>query len=136
MRTDRHIGIHKAWIVGATILSLSMLWFMSVPSVAHAQAETVCSVHIEADGEFVSVFTNQPQNFNLAVLVPREREVSVPMLCEGVSLLALGLTNQEKKGIVVSVQVRNNDGVVICSQEPFTMRAFGARGVTFADCGL
>jgi hypothetical protein len=123
------------WLVVLTMGSLILLWSLSVPSVARAQQpNNICVLQIVAEGEVLSIVTDQPQNFNIAVLVPPGKSTNVPVTCDLLSTLSLAVSNQKNKNINVVAQVFTNDGVLICSKGPYLLSVNGGRGITFADC--
>jgi hypothetical protein len=125
------------WIVVIMAVSLSMLGLVSIP-LAEAQtgASTVCVLQITADGSFLSVLADQAQNINIAVLVPedKDKKVNIPITCESLETLGLGVTNQQNKNINIVVQALTHQGVSICSKGPFLLPVNGGRGVSFSDC--
>jgi hypothetical protein len=123
------------WIVVMAVVCLSLLWSLSVPMPAKAaDPGNICVVKIVAEGEVLSILADQPQNFNIAVLVPPGKSTNVPVTCDLLDTLSLGVSNQKNNNINVAVQVFTNDGVLICSKGPFLLPVNGGRGITFADC--
>ena len=124
-------------IIAIMAVSLSLLGLVSIP-LAEAQtgAGTVCVLQITADGSVLSVLVDQPQNFNIAVLVPedKDKKVNIPITCESLETLGLGVTNQKNTNVNFSVQVLTNQGALICSKGPFLLAVNGGRGVVFSDC--
>jgi len=98
------------------------------------QPGEICVVQIVAEGEVLSILADQPENFNIAVLVPSGKSTNVPVPCDLMSTLSLAVSNQKNNNINVAVQVFTNDGVLICSKGPFLLPVNGGRGITFADC--
>jgi hypothetical protein len=125
------------WIVVIMAVSLSMLGLVSIP-LAEAQtgAGTVCVLQITADGPVLSVLVDQPQGFNIAVLVPedKDKKVNIPITCESLETLGLGVTNQKNVNVNFAVKVLTNQGASICSKGPFLLPVNGGRGVSFSDC--
>ncbi len=126
---------HRLWMMVITMVSLSLLWSLSVPSVARAQQSSdICVVQIAAQGKVIGIFANTPQNFTIAVLVPTFQKANVPVPCDLLSTLSLAVANQEAHDTTVNLQVFTHDGVSICVKDGFTVPVNGGRGATFADC--
>jgi hypothetical protein len=125
------------WIVVVMAVSLSMLGLVSIP-LAEAQTGpgTVCVLQITADGSFLSMIVDQLQDLSIAVLVPedKDKKVNIPITCENLETLGLGVTNQQNKNVNFSAQVLTNQGELICSKGPFMLAVNGGRGVSFSDC--
>jgi hypothetical protein len=128
----------RRWIVMLTVLSLTVLWSFGGFSVARADnPNAICILQIasaQAGGKIFSVLTNQPQNFNVAITLPLSKIVNVPLPCDGVATLALGMANQTNNSVNVAIQLFTTDGVSFCSKGPFTVPAHGAYGTIFSDC--
>ena len=134
MKKSRGLNCSR-WMIVITVLSLSMLWSMSVPPVASAAGPgDVCVVGIEAGGDVLAIFTDVPVNFNIAVLVPPDKTTNVPVACDGLGTLGLGVANQANRNVLVSVLVFDHKGVLFCVKDAVKIRENGARGFTFADC--
>jgi hypothetical protein len=128
----------RRWVVMLTVLSLTVLWSFAGFSVARADnPNAICVLQIasaQAGGKIFSVLTDQPQNFNIAITLPLTKVVNVPLPCDGVETLALGMANQTDSSVNVDIQLFTTDGVLFCSKGSFTLPAHGARGTLFSDC--
>ena len=127
---------YRWWLV-LLVLSLSLVGSMSMPSVTTAgAASAVCTIRISGNGDVLAVFSSPPMNFNVAVSVPADNDVVVPVLCEDLpGSLGLGVANQQNDGAVtVTVIVSDKDGVPFCDKGSFTIAPGGARGLTFGSC--
>jgi hypothetical protein len=125
----------RRWMVVIAVLSLSLLWSLSVPSMAKAQAPgAICVLQLIADGEVLGIIADSPQNFNLAVALPQDKNVNVPIQCDRLDSLALAVSNQKNSNTNFVAQVFTHEGGLICSKGPFLVSVNGGRGVTFADC--
>jgi hypothetical protein len=83
----------------------------------------------------MAVFTTPPTNFAVTVLVPPDKDVLVPVLCDDLGVIGAGVTNQEKnKEVAFRVRVFDNNGIWFCEKGPFALPVRGSRGLTFADC--
>jgi hypothetical protein len=89
---------------------------------------------INADGNLVSTLADKPVGFTTVVLVPPSEDVNVPILCDSLGSLALGVSNQADQAVTVNLAVFSNEGQSICTKQPFSLPVNGGRGVTFADC--
>ena len=127
--------MHRTWMVGSAVVTLSFLWSLGMPSVISAQAPgSICVLKIAADGGLFNTIVDVPQNFNIAVSLPLRRAVNVPILCESLGSLALAVANNEPYPTTFNTQVFTNHGVSICVKGDFEVPVNGGRGVTFADC--
>jgi hypothetical protein len=126
---------HRFGKVAITVMSLGLLCILGVPTAARADDPgAICVLKLVAEDKVVSVLANNPQNFNLAILVPEADSISIPIRCDLLDTLALGVANQANNNINVAVQIFTSDGGLICSKGPFLLAVNGGRGVTFADC--
>jgi hypothetical protein len=125
----------RLWVVVITVVSLSLLCSLSVPSVARAQQPgNICVLHITSNGNVLGVLVNAPQDFSIAVLIPSTKSTNVPVVCDLLSTIALAVANQEQHNTTVSLQVFTHDGALLCNLDPFTLPVNGGRAVDFADC--
>jgi hypothetical protein len=123
------------WMRIIASVSLITLCLMGTFSIASAQAPgAVCVLRLVAEGEVLGVLVDAPQNFNTAVLLPGDKDVNVPVLCDQLSTLGLAVTNQKNTNVNFAVQVFTNQGSPICTKGPFLLQVNGGTGVTFADC--
>lgn len=134
MRT-RGERLHRRWLVVIAGVVLSLLWSISMASVSSAQAPgAVCVLKIDANGRIMGILVDQPNNFNIAVLVPDFRSVRAPVLCSGLNSLALAVANQEAHDTAFSVELFTHEGESFCFKNGFGLQVNGGTGVTFADC--
>ena len=118
-----------------TVVSLSLLWSLAVPSFARADCPgCICTLKITTDGNVVSTLANKPVGFTTVVLVPPSEDVNVPILCDSLESLALGVANQTDQAVTVNLEIFSNEGQSICTKQSFSLPVNGGRGVTFADC--
>jgi hypothetical protein len=123
------------WMRIIASVSLITLCLMGTFSIASAQAPgVVCVLRLVAEGEVLGVLVDAPQNSNTAVLLPADKDVNVPVLCDQLSTLGLAVTNQKNTNVNFAVQVFTNQGSPICTKGPFLLQVNGGTGVTFADC--
>ena len=123
------------WVVMMSILGLSMLGTIDLPPVAAQTGPgTLCVLQIAADGTVMGVLADQAENFNIAVLVPADKKMNVPVTCSSLETLGLGVSNQKSSNVNVTVQVLTHDGGLICSKGPFQLAVNGGRGFIFSDC--
>jgi hypothetical protein len=134
MENITRILCHR-WIIVITIMSLTMLELIGIASVrAQTGSGTICVLQVAADGDVLSVLVDQTQNFNVAVLVPSGKKVNVPITCESLATLGLGVSNQKNNNVNFAAQVLTHDGEVICTKGPYQLNVNGGRGVIFSDC--
>jgi hypothetical protein len=135
MRRDTSTVRCKWWLV-VVICSLTLVASMSIPAVATAQtAGAICTVRVSGNGLLMSVFTLLPSNLAATAAIPADKDVVMPMLCDDLDSLGLGVANQEKsKEVTVDVQVFDHNGFMFCDKGSFTLRPWGGLGVTFASC--
>jgi hypothetical protein len=101
-------GLRHRWLVVIGVVVLSLLWSTSMVSVCSAQAPgAVCVLKIDANGRLMGILVDQPNNFNIAILVPEFTSVRAPVLCSGLSSLALAVANQEDYDTAFSVELLN-----------------------------
>jgi hypothetical protein len=125
----------RGWVLVLMLVSVSLLWSLSVPAVTHADtAGAICILQVLSTGRVLSVLVDQPQNINIAVLVGEDREFNVPVLCDSLKSLSLALANQENHSVDFSTQVFTNKGKLTCFKDGFPIAVNGAIGITFADC--
>ena len=123
------------WVVVLAVLGVSIVAISNIaPVAAQTGSGTVCVLKIIAEGEIFSVLVDQPQNFNLALGIPKDKNISIPIPCDSLSTLALGVSNQKSNNVNVATQVFTHDGELICAKGPFLLDVNGGRGITFADC--
>jgi hypothetical protein len=128
-------GLRHRWLVVIGVVVLSLLWSISMVSVCSAQAPgAVCVLKIDANGRLMGILVDQPNNFNVAMLVPEFRSVRAPVLCSGLSSLALAVANQEDHETAFSVELFTHQGESLCSKGGFGLQVNGATGVTFTNC--
>jgi uncharacterized delta-60 repeat protein len=95
--------------------------------------DRVCVVQILAGGEVVGVLRHN--RFNIAVLVPGDNHLNVPVRCQDLEALALAMANQEPFAVNAHVTVFSQDGAALCSRGPFTLGEHGGREVVLgSDC--
>ena len=127
--------LHRRRLVVIAGVVLSLLWSMSMVSVCSAQAPgAVCVLKIDANGRLVGILVDRPNNFNIALLMSDFMSVRAPVLCSGLSTLALAVANQEAHDTAFSVELFTHDGELFCSKGGFGLQVNGGAGVTFADC--
>jgi hypothetical protein len=123
------------WMVVIAVVSLSLLWSLTVPSKAKAQAPgAVCVLQLIADNEVLGILVDTPENFNIAVALPLNKKVNMPVPCDRLDSLALAVSNQKNNNVNVAAQVFTHNGGLICSKGPFLIPVNGGTGITFADC--
>jgi hypothetical protein len=124
------------WTVVIAVVSLSLLCSLAAPRFAGADCPgCICTLKIVAEDKVVSILTNNPQDFSLAILVPPADNINVPILCDSLGTLALGVANQSDQNINMAAQIFTNEGgSAICVKGPFLLAVNGAVGMTFADC--
>jgi hypothetical protein len=126
---------HRRWMIVLTLVSLSLLWSYAMPSMARADAPgAICTLKIAADGKVVGNVANRPRGFDIVALIAETEAVNVPVLCDSLKSLALSVANQENQQVTVNLEIFSQDGVSICTKEPFSLAVNGGRGATFADC--
>ena len=125
----------RRWVLMLTALSLSMLWSVGGPSVESAEEPgALCVLNVVAEGKVLSIMVNQPQDFNVALMLPISTDVSAPVPCDDVKSLAVAVANQTNTNVNVAMQILAHDGTLICSKGPFVLAVNGGRGFTFTDC--
>jgi hypothetical protein len=125
---------HRRLVVIAGVV-LSLLWSMSMVSVSSAQAPgALCVLKIDATGRLVGILVDQPVSFNSAMLLPEFRSIRAPVLCSGLSSLALAVANQEAHNTAFSVELFTHEGESFCFKDGFRLQVNGGTGLTFADC--
>jgi hypothetical protein len=124
------------WGLVVVICSLTLVASMSIPAVATAQtAGAVCSIRVSGNGLLMSVFTLLPTNLATTATVPADKDVLMPVLCDDLDAIGLGVANQEKsREVTFDVQVYDHTGIKFCDKGLFTLFPQGAAGVTFASC--
>jgi hypothetical protein len=135
MKSIKCMSKQQSWLVLAC-LGLCLLVTMSVPALATAQgAGSMCTIRIFGNGNLMAVFTLPPTNFAIAALVPPDTDVVVPVLCDDLGQLGLGVASQEKnKTVTFNVRVFDHNGIIICNKGGFSIPPRGGTGVTFASC--
>jgi hypothetical protein len=105
------------------------------PPLPIANQPQVCVVQVVANGAVVSEFANHPTNPTLAVLVPPATATNVPVSCQDLMSIGLGVANQEVSPVSLQITVFTHQGTALCTRGPFTLSEHGARGVVFgSDC--
>src|SRR5215467_12549200 len=97
----------RRWIVMAVVLSLIVVGSFGGFSVVSAQNPgAICVVQIASSGgKVLSTLVNQPQDFNIAIVTPMSKVVNVPVLCDGVQTLGLGIANQADNNVKVRINL-------------------------------
>jgi hypothetical protein len=127
--------LSSRWIRVIATVSLITLCLMGTFSISSAQVPgAVCVLRLIAEGEVLGVLVDAPQSFNVAVLIPSEKNVNVPVLCDQLSTMGLAVTNQKSTNVNFAVQVLTHQGNPICTKGPYLLPVNGGTGVTLADC--
>jgi hypothetical protein len=117
------------------IVGLGVSWAITPPPMAiAADAGAICVLKIAADANIVGILANKPKAFDMTVLVPKDSDVNVPILCATLKTLSLAVTNQGTTDISFSSQVFTNQGVPICGKGPYKVPVNGSRGLMYANC--
>ena len=115
-------------------------WYGGLSGAAVSDAATssqpqVCVVQIMASSAVLSGFVNHPTDPTIAILVPPATATNVPVICQELTSLGLGVANQESSAVSVQITVFTHQGTSLCTRGPFTLSEHGARGVVFGtDC--
>lgn len=118
--------------VGADVVTTDVATASDAATLSQPQ---VCVVQVVASGEVVSGFVNNPTDPTLAVLVPPATATNVPVSCQELTSIGLGVANQEASPVSVQIGVFTHQGTALCTRGPFTLSEHGARGVVFgSDC--
>jgi hypothetical protein len=126
--------VYRKFVV-LVAFSLTIIGAISISQVeAQVGPGTICVLQIAAEGDVFSVIVDQPQSFNVALAVPDDKKVNVPILCDSLGTLALAVSNQKNSNVNVVAQVFNHLGELLCTKGPFLLAENGGRGITFADC--
>jgi hypothetical protein len=100
-----------------------------------ASPPQVCVVQMMASGAVLSAFAQNPTNPTVAVLVPTDTAANVPVRCQDLTNIGLGVANQESSPVSLQITVFTHQGTSLCTRGPFTLSEHGARGVVFgSDC--
>jgi hypothetical protein len=128
--------LHRKWLVIITALSLGMMGSLTVPFVANAIGPgTVCVLQIgAAGGEVFSVFVDRPESFKIAVLVAANKNVNVPITCDGIDTLSVAVANQKDFWTEVTALLFTNEGELSCFVGQFSVPPNGARGFLLSGC--
>jgi hypothetical protein len=94
----------------------------------------ICVLKLVSEGEVIGILVDVPQNSNIAVMLPTDKEVNVPVPCDQLSTMGLAVSNQKTTNVNFAVQVFTHEGHPICTKGPFPLQVNGGTGVTFADC--
>jgi hypothetical protein len=122
-------------MVVITVVGLGLLGLHAVSPMAEAQAPgAVCVLRLVADNEILGIVVDTPENFNIAVALPLDKNINVPIPCDRLGSLALAVSNQKNNNVNVVAQVFSHDGILICSKGPVLLAVNGGTGMTFADC--
>jgi hypothetical protein len=117
------------------VVTLNLLGSLGTPGLTTAdQPSDVCVLNISADGSFLGILIDAPTNFTIAVQLPLERNIDVPIPCDKLNSVALAVANQEAHPTTFSTQVFGHDGTSMCVGNQVQIPVNGARGVTFAQC--
>jgi hypothetical protein len=128
---------HRCWMIVITVVSLSLVWSLAGPMLATADSDNaLCALKITANGNVLGTLANKPLGFNLVILIPATEDINVPVLCSGLTTLALAVANQTDQSVTVNLGIFNHQGQLSCTKGPFSLPGNGARGVTFTDCPL
>jgi hypothetical protein len=135
MRGDTDMRRYRWWLI-VLIFGLSLLGSMSLPAVTTAQtAGAICTIRVFGNGDLMAVFSTPPTNFGVAALVPTDKDLVMPVLCDDLGNIGLAVGSQEKnKEITFTARVFDHDGIMFCLKGPFTIPPRGGTGVTFASC--
>ena len=87
---------YSRWIITTIALSLMVLWSFGGPWVASADDPgAICVLRMASNTTpILSVLVDQPDNFNIAVSTPARKVINVPVRCDMLETLALGVANQ------------------------------------------
>jgi hypothetical protein len=117
---------------GADVLTTDVGAVSDEATPSHPQ---VCVVQIMASGEVLSAFAKNPTDPTVAVLVPTDTATNVPVSCQDLTSIGLGVANQEPSPVSLQITVFTHQGTALCTRGPFTLPGNGARGVVFgSDC--
>lgn len=121
------------WRVAGADMATTKITAVSDP--ATSSPSQVCVVQIMASGTVLSTFVDHPTHPTHAVLVLTETTTNVPIWCQDLISLGLGLANQETSPVHLQITVLTHQGTPLCTRGPFTLSEHGARGVAFgSDC--
>jgi hypothetical protein len=107
-----------------------------MPFVANAIGPgTVCVLQFgAAGGQVLGVLVDQPQNFNIAVLVAADKNVNVPITCDSLDTLSVAVANQKNFWTEVTALLFTNEGELSCFVGQFSVPPNGARGFLLSGC--
>lgn len=127
---------HPRSVVMLAVLILSLVWSFGGLGIASADdSGAICVLRIASQNHPILTFVvDQPENFNIAVPVPPRKAVNVPVLCDLLETLAIGMANQGNSPTHITVSVFSNQGILVCSKGPFAVAAHGSQGMIFSDC--
>jgi hypothetical protein len=123
------------WVWGAAGAELGATDAGAVSDALTPSQPQVCVVQIMASGTVLSGFVNNPTDPTIAVLVPPATATNVPVSCQDLTSIGLGVANQEPAPVNAQITVFTHQGTSLCTRGPFTLPENGARGVVFgSDC--
>jgi hypothetical protein len=127
--------MHCGCRVIITVISLNLLLALTVPDVLHAEAPgAICVLKIDGNGRILGTIVDKPENFKIAVVLPWRRTINIPIPCNSLGSVALGVANNEPRPSIFHTKIFTHDGVLFCDKGDFEVQVNGARGVTFSDC--
>ncbi len=87
---------YSRWIITIIALSLMVLWSFGGPWVASADDPgAICVMRLASNTTpILSVIVDQPNDFNIAISTPARKVIKVPVRCDMLETLALGVANQ------------------------------------------
>jgi hypothetical protein len=120
---------------GARVVTTNDVAVSAVSDAATPSQPQVCIVQIMASGAVLSGFVNNPTDPTIAMLTPSETATNVPVSCQDLTSIGLGVANQEPSPVSLQITVFTHQGTALCTRGPFTLPENGARGVVFgSDC--
>jgi hypothetical protein len=124
------------WIITTIVLTLTVLWSFGGLWLASADDPgAICVMRIASDtNPIFNVLVDQQHDFNFAVSTPARKVIKVPVRCDMLETLALGVANQGDSTTKLTVKLYTNAGGLFCSKGPFDLAAHGSQGVIFSDC--
>ena len=127
---------YSRWIITTMVLSSTVLWSFGGPWLASADDPgAICVMGIAANPKpILSVLIDQPQNFNIAISTPARKVTNIPVRCDMLETLALGVANQGDSTTHLTVSLYTYAGVLYCTKGPIPVAAHGSQGVIFSDC--
>ena|SRR5882724_3863243 len=127
---------YSRWIITTMVLSLAVLWSFGGPWLARANDPgAICVMRIASDtNPIFNLLVDEQHDFNFAVSTPARKVIKVPVRCDMLDTLALGVANQGDSTTILTVKLYTNAGGLFCSKGPFGLAAHGSQGVIFSDC--